>query len=644
MEETNGAATNGALIEAERIASEAEVNGLRETVSLFSERIAELELAVEDQGWDRVSQEGEREFSREFLRRIVAFSRLMFLKNPLINRGVTVQAYYVFGQGVSIGAQADAVDGVIQAFMDDRQNQAELTSHSARTMKEQALQIDGNVFLVLFTSAATGRVRVRSLPTDEVAEIVANPEDAKEPWFYVRQWTQQAFDPVSGQRNAEAKKAYYPDWRYRPSRQPTRIGEHDVLWDSPVYHIKVGGLDGMRFGLPETYAALDWARAYKSFLEDWATITRALARFAWRMVVAGGPKGAAAARAKLNTSVGQPPGSGNAVERNPAPLPGSTWITGTPGSSLEPIRTAGATTSAEDGRGLRLMVAAAMGLPDTFFGDADQGTLATAKSLDRPTELKFKDRQTLWADVLQDILQYVVDQAVIAPKGALDGRVEPDANGETIVVLADDPATGEPADRHIAVAFPPILEHDVGSTVHAIATAATLDGHPTAGTFDLELTTRLLLEALGVDDIDEIMARLFPPDEPPEGGGEPSQPPQNAPPGAPRAPSGATDGTGASGRPDEPEEARGARARRGRRAPSRTTRPRTLRGAAVPPPSEPAADPAPIGEPLPLDDAGLDLVSSVGEDDLARAERLWKQANAGTSVEDLFAATAEPEG
>jgi hypothetical protein len=60
------------------------------------------------------------------------------------------------------------------------------------------------------------------------------------------------------------------------------------------------------------------------------------------------------------------------------------------------------------------MVAAATGMPEFFFGDANVGNHATAKTLDRPTELKFLDRQTLWADIHQDILQYVIDQSALA--------------------------------------------------------------------------------------------------------------------------------------------------------------------------------------------------------------------------------------
>ncbi len=57
----------------------------RNTNILLEERLAELELALEDQEWLKLSLTGEREFSREGLGKIVRLSRLMFLKNPLIN-------------------------------------------------------------------------------------------------------------------------------------------------------------------------------------------------------------------------------------------------------------------------------------------------------------------------------------------------------------------------------------------------------------------------------------------------------------------------------------------------------------------------------------------------------------------------------
>src|SRR5207253_3066808 len=125
------------------------INGHSESVDL-RERLAELELAIENSGWLRLGYGIEREFSREGLRKIVALSRLMFLKSPLVNRAVTLQAFYVWGQGVQIAGRNDAINGVIQRFLDDPKNVAELTGHQAHTEKEIDLEVDGNLFFVFF--------------------------------------------------------------------------------------------------------------------------------------------------------------------------------------------------------------------------------------------------------------------------------------------------------------------------------------------------------------------------------------------------------------------------------------------------------------------------------------------------------------
>ena len=359
-----------------------ETDGMEMTVYDLQERLAELELALEDADWTRLAFETGREFSREGLQRIISLSRLMFLKNPLINRAVSLQAMYVWGQGVSIAAKHPDVDAVLQAFLDDHKNRAELTGHQARIMKEQDLQVEGNLFFVLFTNAYTGRTRIRTIPVDEMQAIVSDPEDAKTPRYYKRERT-----PVHLNANAGVdipggmEVTYHPDWHYQPLAPGERldsIGGHPVLWDQPVYHVRVGGLSSMRFGVPETYSGLDWARAYKEFLEDWATIVRSYSKFAWQMTAKGGKKGLAAAKAKLGTTAGTSSG-----ETNPPPVTGAIFAA-SEGNKLEPIRTAGATTKAEDGRRMLLMVAAATGLPETFFGDVSVGTLATANSLDPP--------------------------------------------------------------------------------------------------------------------------------------------------------------------------------------------------------------------------------------------------------------------
>lgn len=489
----------------------------QETYLMMRERLAELELQLEDRGWEQLTGEGTAELSRKALQRLCALSRVMYLKNPLINRAVSLEASYVFGQGVVIQCEDEATNTIIQDFLDDEDNKAELTSHQARMLKDIDLTVLGNVFFVLFKQAGTGKVKIRTIPVDEVQEIICDPEDARKVWYYKRMWQQRTLNGDGTYGASEQKTAYYPDWRYDELEATRRaeIGGAPVLWDSPVKHIKVGGMSDMKFGIPETYSALDWGRAYKEFLEDWATISRALSKFAWSMTTPNGSRGVQAAKTKLNTLLGRP---GNVIDKNPPPIAGSTFI-GSDGHNMEPMKIGGANISAEDGRRLLLMVAAGMGFPETFFGDASVGTLATAKSLDRPTELKMIDRRTVWGDVFKDLVGYAIGQRIT------------------------DGFTSDTKQK-IDVDWPPLLEHNIGEAVDAIIAAGTLDGKRLAGTIDIETLTRLMLTALGYDDIDEELKKHPPkfiePPVAPAFGGATSKPgdgvggPDNQPRGGPQ--------------------------------------------------------------------------------------------------------------
>ncbi len=479
---------------------------------LFQERLAELELSLEDKGWQVLGSGGALEFSRNALKTINYLARLYFLKNPLIRRAVLTQTQYVFGQGVNIQARHPLINEVIQEFMDDQKNKVELTEHQALMVKETELQCFGNLFFVFFVNASNGHVRVRTIPMDEITEIITNPEDAKDTWYYKREWTTQGINIDTGQYVNTMQTTYYPDWRYKPKGNlPATIGSIQVMVDTPIYHVSVNRLSDMQFGVSEIYAALDWAKAYKEFLEDWATIIRAYSRFAWKLTRPGGAAGVASAKAKLGSTLA------TGEERNSPPATGSTFIS-TENVKMEPIRTAGATTSAEDGRFLRLMVSSATGIFDHYLtGDPSTGNLASVTAMEYPMLIMFRDRQSLWISVLREICNFVIVEAVRA--GHILGTVERNEYDEEVMVLADDTdsedpeAQDKPIDSHIDIDFPDILEQDIKARIDAIVAAATLGGMPTAGTLETQLVTRLLLQALGIDDVDEVLEHMYPPEQ-----------------------------------------------------------------------------------------------------------------------------------
>ena len=482
-------------------------------VEILTERIAELEIAVEDREWEKVLGDGNKEFSRDGLQRIISMSRLMSIKNSLIKRAVEVQRLYVWALGVSIRAQEQEVDRVIQSFLKDPKNASVIGSHEARGRLEHDLQVEGNLFFAFFTDPSTGRVRVRLLPVDEIQDVYLNPEDKDDPWYYRRCY----------QVGNKRQDVYYPCYLYWPDAQPNSIasengiGSITVDWDVRVYHVKVGGTSTMRFGVPEVYAAIDWATAYRRFLEDWATIMRAYARLAWQMSGLKGQAGVTDAKSRLNTTINP---DTDLVERNPSSAAGATFLS-TKGVEMKAIKTAGATTSADEGRPIKLMVAAAVGWPDTFFGDADVGNFATAQTLDRPTELKIVDRQELWTNILTNIFNFVTWASARAVNGKLrsegySAALDLDTLDNVYQLRVVPPSRVKADDSYVypkvSVEFPPITEPNATERIRAVVGAATMLGKPIAPIInDMRMLARLVIQGLGIKDVDAWVDELYPP-------------------------------------------------------------------------------------------------------------------------------------
>lgn len=465
---------------------------------LLQERIAELELALDDVGYERI---GDSDFNKHFTKasidKIAAMARVYWLKNPLIKRAVATQANYVFGQGVDVVAADEDVQTVVDAFMEDSKNRAELTGEQAMLTKETELQVTSNLFFTFFTDPLNGATRVRTIPLSEITRIIYNPDDSKEPWYYYRQW-QQPKEP--GSQKYEMHQAMYPDINYMPKGGlPKHFNGIEVMALNPVYHVKTNCLSDMEYGVSEIYAAIDWAKAYKDFLEDWYTIVKSLSKFAWKATSKSGATGMAQAKQVLEGAIN---GGSNPMNSD---LPGQAaqvWMS-SDNFDLAPMPKSGATVAVDDGRRALLMVCAATGIYEHYFGDPSTGNLATAKAMEQPMLLMFQERQELWTDVFNTILGYVINQSALKPGGKLRGVMSFNDYGESYVDMGE-------TDRSVDVKFPPILQEDVNERIDAIVKSVTLSGQTPANTIDLKTATTQMLTALGEDT--DIVDKLFPDD------------------------------------------------------------------------------------------------------------------------------------
>lgn len=465
---------------------------------LLQERIAELELALDDVGYERIGDSNfDKQFTKASIDKIAAMARVYWLKNPLIKRAVATQANYVFGQGVDVVAADEDVQTVVDAFMEDSKNRTELTGEQAMLTKETELQVTSNLFFTFFTDPLNGATRVRTIPLNEITRIIYNPDDSKEPWYYYRQW-QQPKEP--GSQKYEMHQAMYPDINYMPKGGlPKHFNGIEVMALNPVYHVKTNCLSDMEYGVSEIYAAIDWAKAYKDFLEDWYTIVKSLSKFAWKATSKSGATGMSQAKQVLEGAIN---GGSNPMNSD---LPGQAaqvWMS-SDNFDLAPMPKSGATVAVDDGRRALLMVCAATGIYEHYFGDPSTGNLATAKAMEQPMLLMFQERQELWTDVFNTILGYVINQSALKPGGKLRGVMSFNDYGESYVDMGD-------TDRSVDVKFPPILQEDVNERIDAIVKSVTLSGQTPANTIDLKTATTQMLTALGEDT--DIVDKLFPDD------------------------------------------------------------------------------------------------------------------------------------
>jgi len=325
-------------------------------------------------------------------------------------------------------------------------------------------------------------VQVRSTPAAEIVDIICNPDDRDDPWFYVREYVETVLEAGYGRDTTRARRqtrrVVHPALGYRPAARIKNLNGWGVRWDAPVLHVAANRLDGWQHGVPDAYVAIAYARMYRDFLVDWAGLTKALSKIAWKQT--GDTKGraqkaATAARAAVDVA-------------------GQT-VTAGPGTNLEAVSKTGATIDSDSGKPLAAMVAAGLGVPVTILlaDPGVTGARATAETLDKPTILEMGMRRLLWQSALTQLLRHVITAAIEAPRGRLAGRVEIDDWGRKHTLLE---GSSEPV---LEFTWPPLADMDPVKLVQAVVDA---DG---TGKMPPATTARLLLQVLGVKDVDELL-------------------------------------------------------------------------------------------------------------------------------------------
>ncbi len=295
-------------------------------------------------------------------------------RNPLARAGVEWTNHFVIGAGGQVTYHAQEVQEVVEEFRQERVNDIKGLEREYCT----ALQVDGEV-LGRFYKNRQGRTVITPIRPWHIHWINTDKNNYKDATSY-----------------------HYVYTIYRSAPGQSDFGIEDIPTDDMV-HVAINKMPYELRGRPDIFCILPWLKAYRDWLEERARINRRKTIYYVLTV----KNSSAASLAAMQTKFSTPPAPGSIIVLNE-------------NAKLESVEShINAEQAIEDGRQIKLMAISGMLLPEFYFADGANSTLASATAQSLPALRKFSDYQEILAkQVWIPIYKRVIQNAIKA------GRIE----------------------------------------------------------------------------------------------------------------------------------------------------------------------------------------------------------------------------
>ena len=419
--------------------SDPQVRGLIDTLEQRNEEILGLlqeagefgtmQLAIEDIGWQPLLgfADSANCFTLENLHRISELCRAVATANPLVGRGLEVRCGYVWGSGVQVVPE-DFVTGpgrprsvnTTPKLPDGLEDV--LTGVQAQMEIDRSASCDGNLFFLVDKKGKT----VQRIPLEEITDGVSQRGNKERLMYIRRTWDDWDLEylPTRGDLRpytepSGVKNGPTGTFNYAPGRAARQGAAYKVVW-YPTHHVtgqvlsEINGepvdntgkimvhssfnrMTGWRWGVPDVMPAVWWAKAYKEFLENSAVLTKAYARFAWK-VTSDKSKNVKRTAAAMAAPPARDPANGQPMAIGASAVLGA-------GQDLSAMQR-NTSVDFDAGRPLAAMIAASLGVPlPALTCDPMNGNRATAEALDTSTVLVMQARQKTMDQLLRTIFK-----------------------------------------------------------------------------------------------------------------------------------------------------------------------------------------------------------------------------------------------
>lgn len=402
--------------------------------------------------------------------------------DPTMHYMVELENSYTFGRGVSVKAKDPEVDAWVQRFWRHPRNRASLTTAAAQWELNKELQIEGELFFIFYTSTVTGQVTVRTLQSQQVNKIINAKGDPKVQQLFHCQFLnpQKQLEGhwLLDYRIADAtKQLYHPDF----ADANTEVTMMQVLTDS------IGGR-----GISPKRTSVRWIKALTGFMQDRAAITLAASTFAFKQKIKGNRHAAQMAINRWGQYASQMLHGQDGNERRQ----GANTFIENEASNLEQMKFDTMSNNAYlDMRMFNRLAGIGSGVFEHYLGDPSTGNLATATAMELPMLKLFEFKQQRWADVLGEILNFVVLQGIRHGKLSVATCDIDQSGGYPVWVM--EPVKG--TDLTLDVIFPPIVQKDIAVQANALAQVATAEATSGQQMLPSEKKAEIALNLFGGD-------------------------------------------------------------------------------------------------------------------------------------------------
>lgn len=358
-------------------------------------------------------------------RKAIKLSRRLAVLDPLGRQALRLFDNHALGSGVSVQVGDKTKKGLspeqqtLVDFMIEPSNAKHMSAVGQRKAS-QRLQTDGNWFAVLQNTGSEG-VKIRRIDPLEVTEIISNPVDRDDVWFYKRESTSskgkliirfyqdisirdRTFEsllvPVTNEKG-ELEKDESGKAKMAPFELPAEDGGF-LVEGAFVVHTTIDSTG--QWGNPRLTTMMVWSHQFSRFMSSRIALQQARVRVAVDEKVTGSKELTAARAAGLRSSLT----ATNARESNPPPADASTFVHNE-GLERTPVDQKTSAPDAKiDGDMLLMMVGIAVGIFPQFFGLEAQ-RLQTQRSIVGPMMKEFRNYQQILASAYEIIFQYVLE-------------------------------------------------------------------------------------------------------------------------------------------------------------------------------------------------------------------------------------------